>query len=306
MKAYVRTDASSDRVELQDVALPQIDADEVLVKMSAFGVGVHDRYFIPKDANFPYVIGLEGAGIISKVGSQVKEFRSGDKVILSSSLLAKGGSWAQFVAVPQGNVVHLPKQLDLKLAAVLPVAGKTAMECFRALNLTAGDTLFIAGASGAIGTLVIQLARNQGVRVIASASKGNHEYMQSLGAQITVDYQDPHWKQAVLASAPNGVDIALAIQRNTTQDSMEVVKDHGTVISVSGDLVTGQRGIDVKQLEHRLSFQEAIDDILNIIISGKLSIVVEKQFAFADALDALQKTETRHARGKLLVNVESQ
>lgn len=303
MKAYVRTDANSDTVELQEVAMPQVDADEVLVKVSAFGVGIHDRYFIPNSATFPYVIGLEGAGVITKVGSNVKDFNIDDKVILSSSMLDKGGSWAQFVAVPKNNVVHLPEQIDLKEGAVLPVAGKTAMECLRELNLKAGNTLFIAGASGAIGTLIIQLACNKGVKVIASASKKNHDYMTSLGADATVDYHDANWKQSVLAWIPNGVDAALAIQPNTAKDSLDVVKDNGTLITVSGDSIAGQRGITVKQIAHQLSFQEALTDIINMMISGQLKTVIEKEYPFDDALDALQATETRHARGKRVVTV---
>ena len=72
MKAFVRTNARTQEVVLQEVSIPEINGDEVLIKVKAFGVDIHDRYFIPSDANFPYVIGSEGAGVIEKIGSEVK------------------------------------------------------------------------------------------------------------------------------------------------------------------------------------------------------------------------------------------
>lgn len=303
MQAYIRVDATSNAVEFQEVTVPQIDSHEVLIKMSAFGVGIHDRYFIPNDITFPYVIGIEGSGTILELGDEVKDFNINDRVILSSSLLSKGGCWARCAVVPKDNIVRLPDTIDFEEGAALPVAGKTAMECIRELDLTAGETLFIAGASGAIGTMVIQLAHNKGVRIIASASKKNHDYMKSLGADVTVDYNDANWKQTVLDSTANGVDVALAIQPDTAKDSMDVVKDNGTVITVSGDSINQERGIIVKQIEHKLTFQEALGDILDMVESGKLKIVIEKKYTFEQALEALEKTETRHARGKRVVTI---
>lgn len=74
MKAYVRMDAVSQEVKLVDMPCPEILEDEVLIKVEAFGVGIHDRYFIPAEATFPYIIGSEGAGIITELGKQVNGF----------------------------------------------------------------------------------------------------------------------------------------------------------------------------------------------------------------------------------------
>lgn len=83
MKAFVRISAENQEVELQEVSLPEMQSDEVLIKVAAFGVGIHDRYFIPSDIRFPYVIGSEGTGIIQEMGSQVKDFTIGDKIIFT-------------------------------------------------------------------------------------------------------------------------------------------------------------------------------------------------------------------------------
>lgn len=303
MKAFVRIDAESDHVELKEVDIPEIDKDEVLVKVEAFGVGIHDRYFIPTNVTFPFPIGIEAAGVITQKGNEVANFKLGDRVILSSSLQLKGGCWAEYVAVSSNMLIPMPDGIDFTQGAAMPVAGKTAMESMRALDLKKGNTLFVAGASGAIGTLMIQIAKNQGIRVIGSASSKNQTYMLSLGAEVAVDYSSPIWKDQVKQWMAEGVDAALAIQLGTGIDSMDVVKDDGKLITVSGDKVATERNILVEQFQHQLDMQDAIGDLVEDITSGKIHLVIEKIYSFEQALDALRKTETRHARGKLVVSM---
>ena len=236
MKAYVRSDASTQEVRLAEVPKPQVGPDEVLIEVKAFGVGIHDRYFIPMNIAFPYVIGSEGAGIIAETGSAVEGFKKGDRVIFTTILQSKGGSWAEFAVANASTLIRLPENLTFAQGAALPIAGKTALESVRELGLGEGDRLFIAGASGAIGTLVIQLEAQKGVRVAASASARNQDYMKELGAAKAVDYNDPAWTEEVKNWAGGeGVTAALAIQPGTGADSIRVVKNSGTLITVSGD-----------------------------------------------------------------------
>src|SRR5690625_7796909 len=103
MKAFVRTSATTQEIELQEVAIPKIQADEVLIKVEAFGVGIHDRYFIPSEVKFPYVIGSEGAGTILEKGSEVTDFNNGDKVIFTTILQMQGGSWAEYAEIGRAS-----------------------------------------------------------------------------------------------------------------------------------------------------------------------------------------------------------
>lgn len=302
MKAYVRIDSQDDKIELQEMAIPKIDENEVLIEVQAFGVGIHDRYFIPQNISFPYIIGSEGAGIIKRCGANVSNFKIDDRVILSSSMQLKGGCWAEYVAVSIDKLVSMPDDMDFIHAAAMPVAGKTAIESMDTLDLKKGDTLFVAGASGAIGTLIIQLAKNKGAYVVGSASSKNHEQMLSLGAAKVVDYSKPDWKDQVRHWKPGGVDVALAIQPKTGQDSLDVVRDNGKVITVSGDSVESERNIIAKQFQHKLSIQQALDGLIKDIETDKIKLVLERVYSFNEALDALKKTETRHARGKLVVS----
>ncbi|MEO5608619.1 MAG: NADP-dependent oxidoreductase [Ornithinibacter sp.] len=303
MQAYVRLNPVDQQVELVEVAAPSPDAEEVVVAVHAFGVGVHDRYFIPADVAFPYVVGLEAAGVVAAVGAEVTNLATGDRVMVSGLGNPKGGTWAQFVAVNQRGVTPIPDALDFVTAAGIPIAGNAAVESMHTLGMKAGQTLYVAGASGAIGTLVVQMATQRGIRVVGSASPANHEYLLSLGAELVVDYQDPGWPDEVRSWASGGVDAALAIQPGTPASSLDVVRDGGHLVTVSGDPVPPQRGIRVEQFPHRVDPSKDMADLVADTASGRIRVVVEHVYPFDQALSALEKTETRHARGKLVVTV---
>ena len=300
----MRVSAESTEIELAEVGVPSLNKDEVLVAVKAFGVGVHDRYFIPPNVTFPFPIGSEGSGVVEKIGSEVTDFKKGDRVIFSSSMQIKGGSWAEFTVVSDKSLQVMPNNMDFEEGTALPVAGKTAMESIRALNLKRGDTLFVAGASGAIGSFVIQLANKQGIHVVGSASFKNQDYLLSLGAKKAVDYRNPNWKKEILQWQTDGVDAALAIQSGTAKDSMDVVKNGGKVITVSGDDVYPERDILLKQFQHQLSLQEVITDLSQKIVTGEIKVIIEQVYPFEEAIQALEKSETRHARGKLVVSLK--
>ncbi len=304
MRAFVRV-ASQDQVVMEaDIEAPVADRGEVLIAMRAFGVGIHDRYFIPPEGPFPYTIGIEGAGVVERLGADVHGLQVGDRVMVAVSMSPKGGTWAEYVAVGQHDVTLIPDAVDYPTAAGFPVAGRSAVDSLHSLQVSEGDTLFVAGASGAIGTLVVQMAARLGVRVIGSASAVNHEYLRTLGVEAGVDYHAADWPAQVRDWAAGGVDTALAIQPGTGVGAQEVVRDGGRVVTVSGDAATvvAERGISVAQFEHpgdagRADMQQLLDDIA----TGQVRLVLEHIYPFGEALTALEKTETRHARGKLVV-----
>ncbi|NVI91246.1 NADP-dependent oxidoreductase [Actinomadura sp. BRA 177] len=303
MKAYVRIDTVDQRVELADVEVPSPDADEVALEVHAFGVGVHDRYFISPEVAVPYVIGLEAAGVVTAVGSAVHGVAVGDRVMATTMMNPKGGTWAESVVVNQRGVAPIPDEFDFTTAAAIPIAGDAAVECMHTLGMQPNQTLYVAGASGAIGTLVVQLAAQRGVRVVGAASPANHDYVRSLGAELAVDYRDPAWADAVRAWAPGGVDSALAIQPGTPASSRAVVRDGGHLVSVSGDPCPSERGIFVEQFAHRPDVGADMAELVEAIAHGRINLEIERVYAFDEALAALEKTETRHARGKVVVEV---
>jgi len=205
--------------------------------------------------------------------------------------------------VQRDALVAVPEALPSAEAAALPVAGRTALQALADLDLARGETLFIAGASGAIGTLAVQLAARGGVRVAASASPPNHAYLRSLGAELAVDYRDTAWPRAVQSWAGHGVDAALAIQPGTGASSITAVRDGGRVVTVSGDAaqVLAERDISVRQMGQPEGGPAVLQQLLEDAAAGRLRVVTQPPFAFGDALQALASTETRHARGKVVV-----
>jgi NADPH:quinone reductase-like Zn-dependent oxidoreductase len=292
-----------DDLAIMDIRVPDIGDREVLVRIHAAGVGIHDRWSLPRSPRLPYAIGLEGAGVIERVGSAVQGFKAGDRVMYSGMPQAQGGSWAEFAAVSAEDLTILPDELGFIEAAALPVSGTTAIEGVNALGLEGGATVFMAGASGAIGTLALQLAVLRGQRVAASASASNLAYLRSLGAEIAVDYRDPDWAKQVLRWMPGGVDAALAIQPGTGTSSLPVVRDGGKVVTVSGDQVTPERQITVEQMLHHAETRQDLARLANDVAAGHVRVEVEKVYPLERGLEALGKSMTRHARGKIIVTM---
>lgn len=306
MKAFVIPQPGADPIESTEVPIPTIDDDELLVRVHAVGVGIHDSYFLPADANYPFPIGIEAAGVIEQTGSDVSGHRPGDRIAFVSSMQPKGGTWAEFAAVNAGSlIIPIPDGLGFVEAAAVPVAGNTMLKAFSAITaLPAGGTLFIAGGSGAIGTLAIQIARRRGWRVGASASESNHSYMLSLGAEKAVDYHDPNWTEQVLEWAPGGVDAALAVQPGTSNGSLPVVKDKGSLITISGDALVFERGVQMGGIPYEADIRDELVQLMTDLAEGRLRVELERVYPFEQALDALAKVQTRHARGKQVLRLD--
>lgn len=121
--------------------------------------------------------------------------------------------------------------------------------------------------------------------------------MRSLGAEFTVDYNDPQWR-------PDGVDAALAIQPDTGMASIEVVKDGGVVVLISDYQLTGKRNINVRPIFHHADVSEELTTMMQKINKKEIQLTIEQVYPFEEALDALQKTTTRRARGKVVIDLK--
>ena len=306
MKAFVIPQPGTQAVEPAEVPVPTMGDEELLVRVCAVGVGIHDSYFLPENAQYPYPIGIEAAGVIEQRGRAVAGYQQGDRVAFVSSMQPKGGTWAQFVAVNADSlIIPIPDGMDFAEAAAVPVAGNTVLRAFRVLEpMPAGGTLFIAGGSGAIGTLAIQIARRRGWRVVASASEPNHAYLLSLGAEKAVDYRDPNWAEQVLQAMPGGVDAVVAVQPGTSSQSMQVLKDAGVLISISGDAQISERGVRMSGVPYLMDVRDELVQLMTDIAEGELRVELERVYPFEQALAALAKVQTRRARGKQVLRLE--
>lgn len=306
MRAFVISQPGAQTIELVDVPVPIMGDDELLVRVCAVGVGIHDSYFLPTDGNYPYPIGIEAAGVVEEIGSAVRGRHRGDRIAFVSSMQPAGGTWAEYAVVKaDALIIPVPDDMDFVEAAAVPVAGNTVLRTLSALaEAPRGASMFIAGASGAIGTFAIQLARKRGWRIAASASAANHDYMLSLGAHRAVDYRTAHWPEDVLTWMPGGVDVALAVQPNTSAGCLSVVKDSGSLISISGDELVSERGIHMTGIPYDVDVSDELAHLMEEIVAEQIHVELEQVYPFDDALVALAKVRTRSARGKVVLSLE--
>lgn len=306
MKAIVIKSSKDNDFGMIQLDIPIINDDEFLLEVKAIGLGVHDGYFFPQNINYPYVIGIEAAGLVAKVGKDIKKYNVGDRLAVVSMNQSKGGVWAEYAAISKDSLMmKIPDRMSYIDAASVLVAGNTVLKAFSVLNLKKGDHLFIAGGSGAIGTLAIQIAHAQGIIVSASASLENSAYMKSLGADETVNYKDPFWINTMNQQRPEGQDAVMAIARNTSVDSMKVLKDGGKIISISNDPISPQDRVEVLNFPYQLNVEKELEDLMNKLASGEFHIEIEDIYSFDDALLALASKSKQHARGKSIISMEN-
>jgi len=306
MRAAVIADGEPG-ITIADVEVPTNGPGELLVRNHAIGVGIHDSYFLPADFSHPFPIGIEAAGTIERVGENVAgRFRPGDRIAYVSTNQRKGGTWVEYSVVSGDSlIIAIPDEMGFDRAAAVPVAGNTALRALHALpSIARPDTMFIAGASGAVGTFAVQLGSARGWEVAASASARNHGYLSDLGAAKTVDYHDPAWTDELLRWRPDGFAGAIAIQPGTSAQALEIVRRGGTVVTVSGDRVDGaRRGVTVRGIAYDVDVRGELDDLLRDIQSGAIHLEIERIYPFEEAAVALAKVQTRRARGKVVLTV---
>jgi NADPH:quinone reductase-like Zn-dependent oxidoreductase len=215
MKAYAIT-ARDTQPTLQDLPTPEPTAGEVLIEVEAasvngFDLSVAAGYvwdMIP-GIEFPVVLGRDLVGTVNAVGDGVEGISVGDRVaavIPGMALGPKTGSFTEYVALAAADVTAVPDGVDAQHAAVIGLAGIAAHDAREALNIHAGETLLISGATGGVGSIATQFAVAAGATVIGTAQLGQEEeYVRGLGAAHTVDYTGDV-PAAVKAIAPTGVD----------------------------------------------------------------------------------------------------
>jgi NADPH:quinone reductase-like Zn-dependent oxidoreductase len=217
MKAFALT-ARDTQPAVQDLPQPEPTAGEVLVAVEAasvngFDLSVAAGYvwdMIPHE--FPVVLGRDLVGTVTAVGDGVEGISVGDRVagvIPGMALGARTGTFAEYVALPASAVTAVPSGVEAHQAAVVGLAGVAASDALAALDVQAGETVLVSGATGGVGSIAVQLAAAAGASVIATAQPGaEDEYVRSLGATHTVDYTGDV-TVAVQALAPQGVDKVL-------------------------------------------------------------------------------------------------
>lgn len=298
MKAIVYAQHGGPEVlRLQDVEEPHAGPGQVRLKVVAAGVNPVDykirNGWMPDMApvSWPAIPGLEAAGVVDEVGPGVTGVAVGDEVMAPTV----SGSYAEYALAD--DFALKPAGLSWETAAALPVALETADRVLDVLGVTAGETLLVHGAAGAVGAFGVQLAVARGVTVVGTASPRNHDYLRSLGA-IPVTYGDG-LADRVRALAPQGIDAVFdAAGQSALEVSIELRGGTERIVTIT-DVRAFELGIAFSGSSRRFGAQLA--DYARLVADNALGVRVAASFALADAGRAHELSETGHAGGKVVL-----
>jgi NADPH:quinone reductase-like Zn-dependent oxidoreductase len=315
---------STDVLELQETARPEPGDGEVLVRVDAAGV---DRGAWHLMTGRPYVVRAAGfglrrpktqipgsgfAGVVEATGPGVADITPGDAVYGSSR-----GTFAEFVVAPADRVAPKPGALTFAEAAVLPYAGSVALQALRdQARVEPGTHVLVIGASGAVGSVAVQLAKAFGAEVTGVCSARNADLVRDLGADHTIDYA-----RSPIGEWPGRYDVVLDIAGNNRLAALRrLLRDDGTLVIVGGENGDPLTGGTHRQLAARLlsplvrpslrAFiaKERASDfaILNALVDeGSLRPVVAERYPLAEAADAVRRLESGRPRGRIVLEVAS-
>lgn len=297
---------------LHTLPVPTLGADEVLIALHTVGVGPwdisvreHTDYW--KGRRYPLVLGVDGAGTVAAVGSQVRDFKVGDLVYSYVWDNPKGGFYAEYAAVAAKAVGHLPAGMSLRDAGAAAVTALTAQQGIDdALHLKSGETVIIHGASGGVGTLAVQFAKLRGARVLAIASGDDGvSLVRRLGADAAVDGHHGDLVAATRKFAPAGVDAVLALAGGSAlEQCLAALKPGGRLAYPSGVDSVPKTGASVKVIAYdAVAAPRQFERLNEAILAAKLQVPIVAEYPLSDAGKAQQHMSAGHVLGKIVLQI---
>lgn len=325
MKAVViTTPGDADVLQIQDVDDPQVNDDEVLIKISGTALNRADtlqrRGTYPPPKGAPPYLGLECSGIIEAVGKNVQTWKVGDEVCA----LLGGGGYAEKVAVPSGHVLPVPKGIPLQEAAAIPEVACTVWSTvFMTSHLSKGENFLVHGGSSGIGTFAIQIAKYYGARVFVTA--GSEEKLarcKEIGADVAINYKTEDFVTRVKEeTGGKGVDVILDnmggsyLKRNLDALCLDgrlflIGFQGGTVTEINLSTIFAKRltiqaaGLRVRSKENK---EQIISDVLKHVWpafeEGKVKPIIHTSLPLSQAAQAHRLMESSTHIGKILLTV---
>jgi len=298
---------------------PAPEAGQVVVEVAAAGLNYIDTYqrtgLYP--VPLPYVLGLEGSGVVSAVGDGVDRWSVGDRVAWPGS----PGSYATRVALPAERIVAVPESVDLDLAAAIPLQGMTAHYLVTDTFPLRGDSrcLVHAGAGG-VGLLLIQMAKLLGAEVFTTVgSPEKAELASAAGADHTILYRDVDFAETIVDIAgPRPLDVVYdGVGRTVFDQSLTLLRPRGMMVTfgnasgpvdpVSPLALSSNGSIFLTRptlfdyIADRSELERRATDLFDWIADGRIDVRIGHRFALADTADAHRAIEGRATTGKVLL-----
>lgn len=306
-------------LKLVDLPVPEPKPNEAIVAIKAAGVNFIDVYFREGryPAPLPFTVGQEGAGVISSIGSEVTGLAVGDRVAFTGV----PGSYAEYAAVPADRLVKIPDNLDFELAAAAMLQGMTAHYLIHSTYpIKAGETVLIHAAAGGVGSLLVQMAKRVGARVIGTAGSENKAQLaRAAGADEVIIYTTQDFEtETKRITDGNGVDVVYdGVGKTTFEKDLRVLRLRGYLVLYGGSsgavppvdpMVLNKSGslyLTRPSLHHYIQRREELEqrsnEVMGMITRGELHLRIHKIYPLAEAITAHRDLEGRKTTGKLLL-----
>jgi NADPH2:quinone reductase len=320
MKAIqVKQPGGPEAMELVELPVPEPKANEAVVKLAASGVNFIDVYF--REGRYksalPFVLGQEGAGVVTAVGADVKSVKTGDRVAWTGLQ----GSYAEYAAVAADRLVSIPKGVSDQQAAAAMLQGMTAHYLSHdTYPLKRGQTALVHAAAGGVGLLLTQMAHNIGARVIATVSTDEKAKLASeAGADEIILYTQADFEaETKRLTGGKGVDVVYdSVGKTTFDKGLNILRPRGMMVLFGGSsgavppvdlIVLSQKGsLYVTRptlfayIASRDELVERSGAVFGMMAMGKLKLRIEHTYPLAEAQRAHRDLEGRKTTGKLLL-----
>lgn len=301
---------------LGDIPSPDLTDDSVLIRVVAAGLNPIDNLLasgamsamIPHE--YPLVMGRDAAGVVEAVGAGVHHVSVGDRVY-GHVLLAppvQAGTLAELAVLPAASVEIIPDGVDFVTAAAIPLASAAASGAVAALDevVAPGAVVLVNGASGGVGSYVVQLLVARGLKVVATGTPADVERLRDLGADLVIDHTVGAVVSEVLAAHPDGVDALVNLAGNTAdQIPLGAVKKGGTVsfttMGPDEDALAGAGLIGVKIMAK--ATREITGPVVRGVADGSIQVSVAEVLDLEHAAQGLATLAAGTASGKIVVTL---